>query len=163
MTTHRELQKIKGDIPWFDFRMWPYDTRSIVGSVMLAVCFGATMQITERVVGDGETAGEIFKQLEGFAGYGFCKSHAASFALIAYASAYLKAHHPAAFLAALLNAWPMGFYHPATIVPKSQEHSPSKNVLLVPSNTWRTSAVWGERFGLDVLAGSRRLACSDLM
>src|SRR5262249_38527033 len=46
----------------------------------------------------------------------------ASFALIAYASAYLKAHHPAAFLASILNAWPMGFYHPATLVKDAQHH-----------------------------------------
>jgi DNA polymerase III alpha subunit len=46
--------------------------------------------------------------------YGFPESHAASFALIAYASAYLKYHHPAAFFAALLNCWPMGFYWPVT-------------------------------------------------
>ena len=49
-------------------------------------------------------------------------SHAASFALLAYASAYLKAHHPAAFYAALLNNQPMGFYHPATIVRDAQRH-----------------------------------------
>src|SRR5438132_8968366 len=49
-------------------------------------------------------------------------SHAASFALLAYASAYLKAHHPAAFACALLNAWPMGFYHPATVVKDAQRH-----------------------------------------
>ncbi|MGZ5426216.1 MAG: helix-hairpin-helix domain-containing protein, partial [Thermoanaerobaculia bacterium] len=57
-----------------------------------------------------------------FALYGFPESHAASFALIAYASAWLKAHHPAAFTACLLNAWPMGFYHPATIVKDIQRH-----------------------------------------
>ena len=65
---------------------------------------------------------QIVKSITSFALYGFPESHAASFALIAYASAYLKAHHPAAFLAALLNAWPMGFYHPATLVKDAQLH-----------------------------------------
>src|SRR5581483_5928599 len=53
---------------------------------------------------------EIARMITSFALYGFPESHAASFALIAYASAYLKVHHPAAFYASLLNAWPMGFY-----------------------------------------------------
>ncbi len=65
---------------------------------------------------------QIVKSITSFALYGFPESHAASFALIAYASAYLKAHHPAAFLASLLNAWPMGFYHPATLVKDAQHH-----------------------------------------
>ena len=65
---------------------------------------------------------QIVKSITSFALYGFPESHAASFALIAYASAYLKAHHPAAFLAALLNCWPMGFYHPATLVKDAQRH-----------------------------------------
>ena len=69
-----------------------------------------------------EAADEIVRGIAGFALYGFPESHAASFALIAYASAYLKAHHPAAFGCALLNSWPMGFYHPATIVKDLQRH-----------------------------------------
>jgi len=55
------------------------------------------------------------QQITSFALYGFPESHAASFALIAYASAYLKAHHPAAFACALLNAWPIGLLYPATV------------------------------------------------
>ena len=58
-------------------------------------------------------AQQCFKQVEGFGSYGFPESHAASFALLAYASSWLKCHHPDAFLCAMLNAWPMGFYHPA--------------------------------------------------
>ena len=61
-------------------------------------------------------AEKTFKQLEGFGSYGFPESHAASFALIAYASSWLKCHHPDVFCAALLNAQPMGFYAPAQIV-----------------------------------------------
>lgn len=65
---------------------------------------------------------EIIESIEGFALYGFPESHAASFALIAYASAYLKVHHPAAFYCALLNCWPMGFYHPATLINDAIRH-----------------------------------------
>ena len=70
----------------------------------------------------GEQAEAIIRSITAFALYGFPESHAASFALLAYASAYLKAHHPAAFYAALLNNQPMGFYHPATIVRDAQRH-----------------------------------------
>jgi error-prone DNA polymerase len=65
---------------------------------------------------------EIVHGINSFALYGFPESHAASFALIAYASAWLKAHHPQAFLAGLLNAQPMGFYSPATLVKDAQRH-----------------------------------------
>src|SRR5437016_13273595 len=64
-------------------------------------------------------------------------SHAASFALIAYASAYLKAHHPAAFACALLNAWPMGFYHPATVVKDAQRHGVVVLPVDVARSEWR--------------------------
>src|SRR5205085_1962094 len=70
----------------------------------------------------GAAADQIVKSITSFALYGFPESHAASFALIAYASAYLKARHPAAFYVALMNAWPMGFYHPATLVKDAQRH-----------------------------------------
>ena len=61
-------------------------------------------------------AERTFKQIEGFGSYGFPESHAASFAKIAYASSWMKCHHPDIFCAALLNAQPMGFYAPAQIV-----------------------------------------------
>src|SRR5690606_7619337 len=63
-----------------------------------------------------EIAESIAEDLLSFSNYGFPESHAWSFALIAYATAYLKAHYPAAFLLGLLNAWPMGFYAPSTLV-----------------------------------------------
>src|SRR5579864_7956336 len=69
-----------------------------------------------------ETQEEIITQITSFAQYGFPESHAASFALIAYASAYLKCHYLAAFTAALLNNQPMGFYSAATIVKDAQRH-----------------------------------------
>ncbi len=65
---------------------------------------------------------QIVQSISSFALYGFPESHAASFALLAYASAYLKCHYPAAFTAALLNHQPMGFYHPATLVQDAQRH-----------------------------------------
>ncbi len=64
----------------------------------------------------------MIRFITSFALYGFPESHAASFALIAYASAFLKVRYLAAFTAALLNNWPMGFYHPATIVKDAQRH-----------------------------------------
>src|SRR5688572_15083900 len=71
---------------------------------------------------EGAAADEIVQAITAFALYGFPESHASSFALLAYASAYLKLHHPAAFYAALLNNQPMGFYHAATIVKDAQRH-----------------------------------------
>jgi error-prone DNA polymerase len=68
----------------------------------------------------GEAQDSIVQGITSFALYGFPESHAASFALIAYASAYLKVHHPTAFYLGILNAWPMGFYHPATLIRDAQ-------------------------------------------
>jgi error-prone DNA polymerase len=69
-----------------------------------------------------ETAAEIFSQLAGFAGFGFCKSHAAAFALVAYQTLYLKAYHPAEFYCSLLNHQPMGFYPPEVLIGDAQRH-----------------------------------------
>ena len=71
---------------------------------------------------DADTAARIFKQLAAFASYGFPESHAASFALLVYASAYLKKYHHAPFTAATLNAQPMGFYSPATLINDAKRH-----------------------------------------
>jgi error-prone DNA polymerase len=70
----------------------------------------------------GDAAAEILRSIASFALYGFPESHAASFALLVYASAYLKAHYPAAFYSAILNNQPMGFYHPSTLVKDAQRH-----------------------------------------
>jgi error-prone DNA polymerase len=67
-------------------------------------------------------ARRLFKQLQGFEGYGFPESHAASFALLAYVSAWLKCHYPEVFCAALLNSQPMGFYQPAQLVQDAKNH-----------------------------------------
>ncbi len=69
-----------------------------------------------------EYAERIFKQIEGFGEYGFPESHAAGFALLVYVSCWIKRHHPDAFLAALLNSQPMGFYAPAQLVRDAREH-----------------------------------------
>ncbi len=71
---------------------------------------------------DADFAERCFSQIEGFGSYGFPESHAASFALLVYASAWLKRHHPGIFACALLNAQPMGFYAPAQIVRDAREH-----------------------------------------
>ncbi len=75
----------------------------------------------ERGYGEG-FARQIFSQIQGFGEYGFPESHAASFALLVYVSAWLKCHHPAAFTAALLNSLPMGFYAPAQLVRDARVH-----------------------------------------
>lgn len=67
-------------------------------------------------------ADQIFKQIQGFGEYGFPESHAASFALLVYASAWVKCHEPAAFLAGLLNAQPLGFYSPSQLVQDARRH-----------------------------------------
>ncbi len=91
----------------------------------------------------GETQEAIVKAITSFALYGFPESHAASFALIAYASAYLKAHHPTAFLISLLNAWPMGFYHPATLVKDAQRHG--VEVLAIDVNRSGWNCQWEDK------------------
>jgi error-prone DNA polymerase len=69
-----------------------------------------------------EFAQAIFSQIEGFGEYGFPESHAASFAILVYASAWIKRHHPGVFLAALLNSQPMGFYTPSQLVQDARRH-----------------------------------------
>jgi len=71
---------------------------------------------------DAETADAVYDKLAGFSGFGFPKSHAAAFGLLAYQSTWLRHHHPREFLAALLNAQPMGFYPPASLVRDAQRH-----------------------------------------
>ena len=85
----------------------------------------------------GETQEQIIHSITSFALYGFPESHAASFALIAYASAYLKGHYLAAFTAALLNNQPMGFYHPSTIVKDAQRHGLKMLPLDVAKSDWK--------------------------
>jgi error-prone DNA polymerase len=109
--------------------------------------------MTARGIGP-EAQEQIVRSITSFALYGFPESHAASFALIAYASAYLKAHHPAAFFAAILNAWPMGFYHPATLVKDAQRHGTEVFPIDVAHSGWKCR--WergGVRLGLRFVLG----------
>lgn len=87
---------------------------------------------------DQKTAVDVRNQLRGFAAYGFPESHAASFALIVYASAHLKRHEPAAFFAALLNNQPMGFYSPASLVHDARRHG----LEVLPVCVQRSEARW---------------------
>ncbi len=85
---------------------------------------------------DPEFAQRCFKQIEGFGTYGFPESHAASFALLVYVSAWLKCVHPAAFAAALLNSQPMGFYAPAQIARDAREHGVEVRPVDVNHSRW---------------------------
>jgi error-prone DNA polymerase len=85
---------------------------------------------------DEDTAQAVFDQLAGFAEFGFCKSHAAAFARTAYETLYLKAHYPAEFFCALLNAQPMGFYSPAVVVGDAKRHG----VKILPVDVNRSRA-----------------------
>jgi error-prone DNA polymerase len=85
-----------------------------------------------------EFAERLVKQIEGFGSYGFPESHAASFAKIAYASSWMKCHHPDVFCAALLNAQPMGFYAPAQIVRDAREHGVDIRPVCVNDSDWDT-------------------------
>ncbi|MBV9250813.1 MAG: error-prone DNA polymerase, partial [Acetobacteraceae bacterium] len=90
------------------------------------VARGYTQQFAEKT----------FSQIEGFGSYGFPESHAASFALIAYASAWMKCHYPDVFCCALLNAQPMGFYAPAQIVRDAQLHGVEIRPVCVNASQW---------------------------
>jgi len=96
-------------------------------------------KLIEGMVGNGydrEFAERTFRQLEGFGSYGFPESHAASFALIAYASSWVKCWHPDAFCCALLNAQPMGFYAPAQIVRDARDHGVEVRPVCVNASRW---------------------------
>ncbi len=86
-----------------------------------------------------EFAEAIYAQIQGFAEYGFPESHAASFALLAYASAWLKCHQPAAFLAALLNSQPMGFYSPSQLVQDARRHGVEVRAVDVSCSDWEAT------------------------
>jgi len=99
--------------------------------------FGA--RIVEGMLARGypaDFAERCFEQIKGFSGYGFPESHAASFALLVYASSWLKRHHPAAFAAALINSQPMGFYQPAQIVRDAGEHGVEVRAIDANHSEW---------------------------
>jgi error-prone DNA polymerase len=87
----------------------------------------------------------LYQSIEGFGEYGFPESHAASFALLVYASAWLKVHHPAAFAAALINSQPMGFYSPGTIVKDAERHGVEVLSARVDASDWDCTLEGGDR------------------
>ncbi|MGY2378445.1 error-prone DNA polymerase [Pseudomonas sp. SDO524_S393] len=106
-------------------------------------------------------AAQIFEQIKGFGSYGFPESHAASFALLTYASSWLKCHEPAAFACALINSWPMGFYSPDQILQDARRHRLQIRPVDVQASDWDCSLEpMGEgqpaiRMGLRMIAGFR--------
>ncbi|MGH9406629.1 MAG: DNA polymerase III subunit alpha, partial [Terriglobia bacterium] len=111
---------------------------------------------------------EIVTSITSFALYGFPESHAASFALLAYASAYLKCHYLAAFTAAILNNQPMGFYSPATLVKDAQRHGLRVKCIDVTRSEWpctleRDGDAWAVRLGMRYVKGMREDAALALV
>ncbi len=104
---------------------------------------------------DAAFAERIVHQLEGFGSYGFPESHAASFALLAYASSWLKCHHPEVFCAALLNSQPMGFYAPAQIVRDARAHGVEVRPVCVNASHWDCTLEEGADGRLAVRLGLR--------
>jgi error-prone DNA polymerase len=116
----------------------------------------------------GKAADEIVHQITSFALYGFPESHSSSFALLAYASAYLKAHHGPAFYTALLNNQPMGFYHSATVVNDARRHGVRVLPVDITRSDWlctleRCDDAWVVRLGLRFVKGLRERAAQTLM
>jgi error-prone DNA polymerase len=116
-----------------------------------------------------EFADRTFSQIEGFGSYGFPESHAASFALIAYASSWMKCHHPDVFCAALLNAQPMGFYAPAQIVRDAREHGVEIRPVCINASRWDCTLEQGSgrylavRLGLRMAKGLANAAGAELV
>jgi len=106
-----------------------------------------------------EYAERIFQMIQGFGEYGFPESHAASFALLVYVSAWLKCHHPAAFAAALLNSQPLGFYAPSQIVQDAKRHGVEVRAADVTASDWDCTLERGAdgspalRLGLRMVKG----------
>ncbi|TVV74892.1 error-prone DNA polymerase [Sphingomonas solaris] len=119
-------------------------------------------KMIEGMVANGyarDFAERTFRQIEGFGSYGFPESHAASFAKIAYASSWMKCHHPDVFCAALLNAQPMGFYAPAQIVRDARDHGVDVRPVDINASRWdctieEQSGRWrAVRLGLRMVRG----------
>jgi error-prone DNA polymerase len=117
---------------------------------------------------DPETQEKIVQSIVSFALYGFPESHAASFALLAYASAYLKCHYLPAFTAALLNNQPMGFYHPATIVKDAQRHGLKVRPIDVTCSDWpckleKNGSGLALRLGMRYVKGLREDVAQEMV
>ena len=118
-------------------------------------------------------AQRIFAQIQGFGEYGFPESHAASFALLVYVSAWLKRHHPAAFLCALLNSQPLGFYSPSQLVQDARRHGVEVLPATVTASGWEallenatpamTAGAPAVRLGLASIRGLSQAAAAHLV
>jgi error-prone DNA polymerase len=106
---------------------------------------------------DSDFAQRCFAQIEGFGSYGFPESHAASFALLVYASAWVKCHHPGIFACALLNSQPMGFYAPAQIVRDAREHGVQVRPVCINTSYWDNTMEPDGSGGLAVRLGLRQI------
>lgn len=106
---------------------------------------------------DDDFAERCFSQIEGFGSYGFPESHAASFALLVYASAWLKCHHPGIFACALLNSQPMGFYAPAQIVRDARQHGVEVRPVCVNASFWDNVMEPDGQGGLALRLGLRQI------
>src|SRR5690606_19186848 len=106
---------------------------------------------------DQDFSARCFSQIEGFGSYGFPESHAASFALLVYASAWLKLHHPGIFACALLNSQPMGFYAPAQIVRDAREHGVTVLPVCVNASGWDNRMEPRPGGGLALRRGFRQI------
>lgn len=126
------------------------------------------MGLRERGYPD-EFADRLFRQIEGFGEYGFPESHAASFALLAYASAWLKCHAPAEFTAGVINSQPMGFYAPAQLVRDSREHGVEVRPVDVTISDWDCTLEPDQlhrpalRLGLRLIAGLSEAGATRLV
>jgi len=125
-------------------------------------------KLTQGMIARGYDEGfarRLFEQIKGFGGYGFPESHSASFALLAYVSAWLKCHHPAAFFAGLLNSQPMGFYSPSQLIQDARRHEVTMLPIDVNQSDWdhqlldSRSVLQGQpplRLGLRLVKGLSR-------
>ncbi len=101
-----------------------------------------------------EFADRLYSQIKGFAEYGFPESHASSFALLVYASSWLKVHHPAEFAVALINSQPMGFYSPSTILEDAKKHGVEVRAVSIVKSAWDCTVEEGAiRVGLRQVKG----------
>jgi len=119
---------------------------------------------------DADFAQRLYQQICGFGEYGFPESHSASFALLAYVSAWLKHYYPAAFTAALINSQPMGFYAPAQLIRDAREHGVEVRPADVNYSNWDCTLEEGEspmtpvlRLGLRMIAGLPESAAQRIM
>ncbi len=124
------------------------------------------VRLTERMLTRGykaEFIARIFEQIKGFGSYGFPESHAASFALLTYASCWLKCHEPAAYACALINSWPMGFYNPDQILQDARRHKLEIRPVDVHHSDWDCSLEPSDseqpaiRLGLRLVRGFREV------